>query len=178
MAQVTTVTSEALQSKIRQLLPSQSGFGEDLQASNVILPTIDLTTAAEGGGLPQYLQTAMTLTDATSFSANNSTSSIVTTTGFWRVIATITTRTNTAGNNIGNIRITNGVTTKDIIEMTLDATTNGAVTSTNYDIFVLLQSGETLQAVSNRADCFVAGSVRQVADINGTLVNPSGYTPQ
>jgi hypothetical protein len=178
MAQISTVTSEALQSKLRELLPSQNGFGEDLQASNVILPTIDLTTAAEGSGLPDYLQTAMTLTDITMYGANFTTVNIVNTPGFYRVIATISCRTNTGGNNIGNIRITNGITTKDVIEMVLDATTNGAVTATNYDIVVLLQSGETLQAVSNRSDCFVAGSVRQIADINGKLVNPTGYTPQ
>ena len=39
MPQITPITSEALQAKIRQLLPSQIGFGEDLQAQNVIVPT-------------------------------------------------------------------------------------------------------------------------------------------
>ena len=48
MAEIVPVVSEALEAQIRDLLPSQRGFGEDLQASNVITPIIDLTAAAEG----------------------------------------------------------------------------------------------------------------------------------
>ena len=48
MAQLISITSEALQATIRRLLPSQQGFGEDLQASNVITPVIDVTPTAEG----------------------------------------------------------------------------------------------------------------------------------
>ena len=177
MAQITSVTSESLQSEVRRLLPSQQGFGEDLQASNVITPIIDLTPAAEGSALPDYLQTAMTLTDVTQYTANLSTVNIVNTPGFYRVICTVTCRTNTGGNNIGAIRGSDGITSKKIMEMVLDATTNGAVTATNYDFVVLLSAGETLQAFSNRSDCFVTGSVRQIADLSGNLVNPSGYTP-
>ena len=47
---ISSVTSEALQLKLRQLLPSQQGFGTDLTASNTIVPVIDLTAAAEGSG--------------------------------------------------------------------------------------------------------------------------------
>ena len=43
MAQLINLTSEALQATIRRLLPSQQGFGEDLQATNVVTPIIDLT---------------------------------------------------------------------------------------------------------------------------------------
>ena len=71
MAQVTSIVSESLQRQIRTLLPSQNGFTEDLQAQNVIVPIIDLTATAEGSSLPSYLQTALTFTDATTFSVNN-----------------------------------------------------------------------------------------------------------
>ena len=54
--EIITVNSESLQTQIRDLLPSQNGFGSELQASNVITPIIDLTSAAEGTGLPQILQ--------------------------------------------------------------------------------------------------------------------------
>ena len=52
MSQIIRITSEALQATVRRLLPSQQGFGEDLQASNVITPVIDLTPTAEGSQLP------------------------------------------------------------------------------------------------------------------------------
>ena len=44
--EIITVNSEALQTTIRDLLPSQNGFGSELQASNVITPIIDLTATA------------------------------------------------------------------------------------------------------------------------------------
>lgn len=56
MAQVKPVTSEALQATVRRLLPSQNGFTEDLQASNVIIPTLNLTPSAEGSELPLELR--------------------------------------------------------------------------------------------------------------------------
>jgi hypothetical protein len=55
---ISTVTSEALQLKLRQLLPSQQGFGTDLSASDTIIPIIDLTAAAEGSDVPEFLQRA------------------------------------------------------------------------------------------------------------------------
>ena len=42
MAEIIRITSEALQATIRRLLPSQTGFGDDLQATNLITPIIDL----------------------------------------------------------------------------------------------------------------------------------------
>ena len=56
---ISTVTSEALQLKLRQLLPSQQGFSTDLSASDTIIPIIDLTGAAEGSDVPTMLQTAL-----------------------------------------------------------------------------------------------------------------------
>ena len=46
--------------------------------------------------------------------------------------------------------------------------------STTFVVFV--NSGETLQAISSAVDCVIAGSVRQIADLTGNLVNPSGFT--
>ena len=57
--EIITVNSEILQTQIRDLLPSQNGFGSELQASNVITPIIDLTATAEGSSLGSDLQTAL-----------------------------------------------------------------------------------------------------------------------
>ena len=53
--EIITVNSEALQATVRNLLPSQNGFGSELQASNIITPVIDLTPSAEGTVLRQDL---------------------------------------------------------------------------------------------------------------------------
>jgi hypothetical protein len=178
LAQITNVTSESLQASIRRLLPSQQGFGEDLQASNVITPIIDLTPTAEGSLLRQDLQTALTLTQATAFEANNTTVDLANTPGFYRVICTITARTITTDDNNGFLKIDDGATSKVIVRMNVDATTVGAVTSQTYDLVVCLSPGETLQAKTISVTCFATGSVRPIADINGNLINPTGYTSE
>lgn len=178
MAQVTSVVSEALQRQVRTLLPSQEGFTEDLQAQNVIVPIVDLTSTAEGSSLPQYLQTAFTLTQSTLFQANNSTVNVVTTPGFYRIICTITARTITSAQNDGFLKITDGSTTKVIVQMIVDATNVGAITSQTYDIIVCLSAGETLQAKTDGETCFATGSSRQIAALDGTLINPTGFSPE
>ena len=74
---ISSVTSEALQLKLRQLLPSQQGFGTDLSASDTIVPIIDLTEAAEGSEVPEFLQTALAYGSQTPFDATNTTTTIV-----------------------------------------------------------------------------------------------------
>ena len=58
--EIITVNSEQLQATVRNLLPSQNGFGSELQATNIITPIIDLTPSAEGTVLRQDLQKALT----------------------------------------------------------------------------------------------------------------------
>ena len=178
MAQITNVTSESLQARVRSLLPSQQGFGEDLQASNVILPVIDLTDTAEGSSLPSYLQTALTFTDATTFEVNNTTTQIINTAGFWQINSTITTRGGTSGNSAGAIRLSDGSSTKDVISLKTDSVSSCSLTSDVVNVVVCLSAGETISIFSNNLNCFVSGSARQVATLDGTLVNPTGYAPQ
>ena len=120
----------------------------------------------------------MTHTQATDFEVNNTTTTIVSTPGFWRLIATISTRTQTSVNNQGNININDGFTTKTLVELKVDAVSTGDTTSQTYDIVVCLSAGEFLRATSNELTCFVTGSVRQIADLNGTLIDPTGFAPQ
>ena len=88
MAEIVPVVSEALEAQVRDLLPSQRGFGEDLQASNVITPIIDLTAAAQGTTTPELLQTALAFGSQTAFSIQNATTTLINTTGSYRVIGT------------------------------------------------------------------------------------------
>lgn len=177
MAQITSVTSESLQAKIRELLPSQQGFGEDLQAQNVIVPVIDLTAAAEGSSTPQYLQTALAFGSQTAFSASNSTAVIANSPGFYRIFAGVS-KTASSGGTIGaSFTMTDGLSTKTIWALETGAIANTA-DSLVLDFTVFLAAGDSISCGTNNAACFIKGSVRQVADVNGTLVNPSGFTPQ
>lgn len=174
MAQITSITSEALQAQIRRLLPSQVGFGEDLQAVNVITPILDITPAAEGSQLPNDLARAINFTDATAISTSNATNTHVSTPGFYRIIGTASTDPTSGSTGYGWIQITNGLATKVI----WGAQSQQGVdthTMTDFDFIVFLDTGESLQTTAN-SNGFLKGSVRQVADRYGTTSNPTGFT--
>tara|TARA_Y100001938_G_C8035526_1_gene403117 strand:+ start:717 stop:1253 length:537 start_codon:yes stop_codon:yes gene_type:complete len=178
MAQIINITSEALQSTIRRLLPSQQGFGEDLQASNVIMPTIDLTRSAEGAETPQLLQTALAFGSQTAFSINNGTSVMVNTPGFFRVFGGFSTATDAVGSPSVSFSMTDGLTSKTIWAVQLHDGATDAYQAGSYDFVVFLRSGDSISGQALRTTDFLRGSTRQIADVNGILVNPLGFTPQ
>lgn len=178
MAQVTTVTSEALQAELRRLLPSQQGFGEDLQASNVILPIIDLTSAAEGSSVGQNLQTAINFGGATTFDVSDTRTTVVNTSGFFRIIGNVT-AVRSSQNNTASINIFDSATRKEVYALYLDGGSGGgSPVSVNVDFVVFLRSNDSLEVDTNNQEIRFRGSTRQIADINGRLVNPVGFNPQ
>jgi hypothetical protein len=158
------------------LLPSQQGFGEDLQASNVITPIIDLTPTAEGSALPDYLQTATSFDDVTAWDARNSTTVIANTAGFWRLQGNMSVASGT-GNRSAKIQMSDGLSTKDILEIETNASTVFDRT-TQFTFYFYLNAGESISAISNDVFAYAHGWVIQVADTNGTLSTPAGFTPQ
>ena len=178
MAQITSITSESLQAQIRRLLPSQQGFGEDLQASNVITPIIDLTSAAEGASTPQNLQTAWDFTTGIATISSGAATTLISNTGFWKVdLNFVGFPSNSPGT--AEIFIDDGATTKDIWRITYGGA--GAVTAAftqNENFVVFLRAGDTLKASNTYAQQKLDVWYRQIADVNGNLVNPLGFTPQ
>lgn len=173
--EIITVNSESLQTQIRDLLPSQNGFGSELQATNVITPIIDLTAAAEGTQLRSDLQSALAFGSQTAFSINNTSTDLANSPGFYRIIGT----SSAAITNVNvqlYFQMSDGLSTKriwaHIVTSNAGATANLAVT---YDFVAWLDTGITLSGVVSRPEGFLAGSIRQIADSEGTLVNPSGF---
>jgi len=175
--QITSVTSEALQAQIRNLLPSQEGFGTDLMAQNVIVPIIDLTSAAEGSSVPQYLQTALAFGSQTSLVVNNTTTVVANTAGFWRLLGSALVSQLPSGTASILINMTDGFSSKTVNGITHYAGGSNYTTSVMIDMTFFLASGESCSMTAGNGS-FFTGSVRQVADVNGTLVNPSGFNPQ
>jgi len=171
--EIITVNSETLQTQIRDLLPSQNGFGSELQASNVITPIIDLTTAAEGSTLPTDLARALAFGSQTAFQVDNTDTTIANSPGFYRVVGSVNLFNNVSSDQSGGFKLTDGVTTKVVWACVDDG--NATMTTTPFDLTFWLAAGESLQAFSTRVSITTAGSVRQVADSDGKLVNPSGY---
>ena len=166
MAQEFVIKSKILEDKINQLLPSQGGAqaGIDLSATTQIVPIIDLTESAEGSLLRQDLQTAYGI-NSTSYDVRGATTTIINTTGYYRTQGHYKSRSNTS--TIASLQITDGVTTKDLVKIgtTLDETLYA------FEIVVFLAAGQSLQ-VAAEANGQMLGVIRQIADINGNLINP------
>jgi len=172
--EIITVNSEALETQIRDLLPSQNGFGSELQASNVITPIIDLTAAAEGTGLRSDIQTALAFGSQTSFLTENATTALAASPGFYKIVgtSTVTSGTGTVSNKLNII----GASTQLIWSHEAPGvSSNGGTTAVLLDLVVWLKAGETLSVTSSNASSRIAGSFRQIASSDGTLVNPNGF---
>ena len=178
MAQIRPVTSEALEAAIRRILPSQNGFGEDLQASNVITPVIDLTPTAEGSVLPYELQTAQAFGSQTAFNLGNTSATLANSPGFWSIRATWAIVGNTTSFQNIEYKLNDGSSTKTIYNFRkLSGSSIGEFLTGDFEFVVFLRAGDSLD-VTVSINANTTGSYRQIADVNGNLVNPSGYTPQ
>ena len=175
---VTSVTSEALQLKLRQLLPSQQGFGTDLSASDTIIPIIDLTASAEGSDVREDLQKAINFGGITAFEATNGTVTLANTAGFYRVFGMAVSKSAGGSETRTQFDISDGATDKTFWNLIQASTSNTNYVSAQFDFIVFLATGDSLKATASGADNYAAGSIRQVADTNGVLTQPVGFTPQ
>ena len=166
MGQEFVIKSTSLEDKINQLLPSQGGAqaGVDLSASTTIVPIVDLTESAEGATVRADLQTALSLTSITSYQIDNTTSTIANTPGYYRVFGGCT----FDGAGSFTIQVTDGTTTKKCIEL-FGQTGRDKI---QYDFVIFIKAGESIQGVSSAANVTISGCSRQIADVNGNLVDP------
>ena len=174
MGQEFIIKSQGLEDKINQLLPSQGGFqpGVDLSASTMVIPIVDLTETAEGSSLRQDLQTSLSLNSVSAFNVANTTTTLINTTGYFRVFGAMSIEA-FSGQVTGRFSLTDGTTTKIIYEGTMDAA--GSIvenTVVNFDFNVFLQAGDSLTATSDDPKTVLAGCSRQIATLQGDLVNP------
>ena len=175
MGQEYFINNQTLEDKVRQLLPSQGGAGAgfDLSASTQIIPVIDVTESAEGSNLRQDLQSALSHTSVTSFDVSNATTSIITNTGYWRVFGAMSAVNVNSGSNI-NISISDGSTDKAILDGHVCSlfTNVGTTPIFTFDFIVYLEAGDSLKAISSDTNLGITGCTRQLADIDGVLINP------
>tara|TARA_A100001035_G_C27740018_1_gene481064 strand:+ start:82 stop:615 length:534 start_codon:yes stop_codon:yes gene_type:complete len=175
MTQIRGITSEALEAKIRELLPSQAGFTEELSAQNLIVPVIDLTATAEGADLPVNLQTAYAFGSQTAFEINNGTTVVANTPGFYLIRGVATIRVDSGSDGNASFTMTDGVSTKTVWLFKVRQNSDSSNPSVPFEITAWLATGESISGVSSGNSVYLGGSVRQIADSTGTLVNPSGY---
>ena len=136
-----------------------------------------MTNAAGEGTLPTYLQTAWGAGTQLTTVTNTSNVAIVSTPGFYKVDFTFL--DNAAVSTTVNINIFDGTTSKDVFSYN-----HGAIGATNeftqviqQEFYVFLRSGDRLRGTAtSTANQPMRVVTRQVADLNGNLINPVGFS--
>ena len=171
MGQEFFINSEQLEAKVRSLLPSQGGAGAgfDLSASSQIIPIVDLTESAEGSSLRQDLQTAYSFVSSDSVTNTSGTSTLVSTTGYFKVNYNFFTL---GSPGAATIFINDGTSNKIIVSL------QGYLSGSDYyvapvlgETMVFLEAGHTLFSFTSGSST-LSTTTRQIADIFGNLVNP------
>lgn len=175
--EIITVNSEILQTQIRDLLPSQNGFGSELQATNVITPIIDLTAAAEGTITPDYQAQAIGFDDVTAWDAFNTTVTIANSPGFYLVGYTFAPEGSLA-NATAKLYLDDGLSQKELYDWTCQNNLTATFVPIVSSIIVFLSAGQSVVAQSSAGfRGSFNGFSRQLANLDGTVNLPTGFTP-
>jgi hypothetical protein len=169
---------EAIEEDLNSNFPSQGQGNPPLyySLSEVVVPTYSINNVAEGSSLPEFLQRAVDFSTGNVNGRNTGTTqTIISNPGFWRIWGYIS-ASNGGSVSVLNLSITDGVSTKQFLENQ----GNGAnLDSVNFffDVTVFVRSGDSITLTSaSSPDNSFAVNYRQVAELNGTLVNPLGYS--
>lgn len=173
MTQQFTIQSESIRDKLNTLLPSQGtgAIGVELTGSTQIIPIVDLTEVAEGSSLREDLQTAFSF-DVSSFRVTNGTTTVISTTGFFKCIASSGTM-NAGSSPNQRIELFDGTTAKILVDFGVIPNIAGVSNGLIEQFTVCIGTGESLRVVSDQANSPILFSSRQIADISGNLVNPT-----
>lgn len=168
MAEEFTINSNAIETKINQLLPSQGGFqpGVDFSASTMVIPIVDLTETAQGSSLRQDLQTCVDYSTTKTDVRNVTNTSIVSTTGFFKVNVFLNAKSGEC-----RIGIDDGTTVNNVRFYTFNADQNYSTD----EFIVYLRAGDTLVGTSTTGTADMYVHTRQIADIDGNITNPLGF---
>ena len=173
MAQEFVIKSEAIESKINQLLPSQGGFqaGVDFSASTMVIPIVDLTETAEGSNVRADLQSAFTHANVSNAAINGTTTTMITTTGFWRVFGTSSVN-QSAGAAGSRIILNDGASDKTVFQHSVAGLAgSNSNASVPFDFLVKLEAGDLLKGEASTSQVYLSIAVRQIADLSGNLIN-------
>ena len=173
MGQEFFINSQTLEDQVRKLLPSQGGAGAgfDLSASTQIIPIIDLTESAEGSGLRQDLQTAVS-NSVVNVTSSASTVDLVINTGFWRIFGG-TIRDTASGSATVSLDLNDGVSNYSIFDY-FGQSGQPQTFFIPQEYVVFVKAGSKVTMTSGTGQIFKM-SAYQISSIDGTLTNPLGF---
>jgi hypothetical protein len=167
---------EAIEEDLNSNFPSQGQGNPPLyySLSEVVVPTYSINSVTEGSGLPENLQTAWDFSTGYAETANTSTT-LINNTGFWKVNTVLAIGPNAANGN-ASLRISDGLSVKEIWAYSFNAVYDNSQVTQENDLIVFLRSGDSLIAITDQAGLVFNNNWRQIADVNGNLVNPLGFS--
>jgi len=167
---------EAIEEDLNSNFPSQGQGNPPLyySLSEVVVPTYSINSVAEGSGLGENLQTAWDFS-TTHLQAENNTVTLANVSGFYRCAVQVS-YINSASPGIATLAINDGVSDKIIWIVHEIGSSDTNFLNPQYEAIIWLRSGDSLTLKSSRAGVLADGSARQIADANGTLVNPLGFS--
>ncbi len=169
---------EAIEEDLNSNFPSQGQGNPPLyySLSEVVVPTYNINNVTEGTSLPENLQSAWDFSTGHTEITGATTTTIINNPGFWKVDLTLTMEYGTA-KRVGRLQLTDGLSTKTIWELGgIVAAGSVDSTSTDNSIVVFLRSGDSLTATTQNPVTIMNVWYRQIAQVNGTLVNPLGFS--
>lgn len=169
---------EAIEEDLNTNFPSQGQGNPPLyySLSEVVVPTYSINQVAEGSTLSENLQTALDFSVG-SVQVRNTITDLVTTTGFWRVYGSIWASDINAVTRSGFIRLTDATpTTKNLYGISTAGNGNNENVAVTFDFVIFVNTGHKIDAVSDNNGIVVDVAYRQIADINGNLTNPLGFS--
>lgn len=180
MPEITTITSESLQAEVRRLLPSQRGFGTDLEAQNVIVPIVDLTPTAEGSALREDLQTAASfgaITAQNRIGLATGVTPVVNTPGFYKYNVSMNVASAaTADTFNARLELSSGGAVTILHRISNVVSSTGGFDFESFTGIVFLDTGEALRIGNKGTGTTISCSAWPIADANGNFVNPAGFS--
>ena len=172
------VTDESLEKRFRDTFRSQGGaeLVDDLYAQGVIVPVVDFTAAATGQQLSQNLQTSWDFSTGFNSPTGTGTGTLISTPGFWKVDWWYLARVDQ--NIVLNLNLYDGTTDKTVWEAEFGVgTTNVGEFADEVSQIIYLRSGDSLRTTALLGTAYRWKLwYRQIADVSGNLVNPTGFT--
>jgi hypothetical protein len=168
---------EAIEEDLNSNFPSQGQGNPPLyySLSEVVVPTYSINQAAEGSILRSDLQRAWDFSTGHDQISNTFTT-VVNNTGFWLIDFEFTV-THGGVDRIGEIYLTDGLTNKIIWKTKAKSSqTGGGVSVSSNEFVVFVKSGESIVGVTDDSQAVLNISYRQIADLNGNLTNPLGFS--
>lgn len=168
---------ESIEENLNTNFPSQGQGNPPLyySLSETVVPTYSINAVAEGSALPEILQTAWDFSTGGVAAANN-TATAISNTGFWQVWGNIVAQTPTSAQASASIRISDGASNKSVWSWEELVGTTGVISQQIPTFYVFVRSGDSVTAQTNSVNVRIDLNYRQVADVNGNLVNPLGYS--